>query len=106
MRYQANFAATGAFLRTSAVLRRECRRAGEEIREVAEAIAPIDEGDYIASMSVQDAVPTDRVGAILLADDPAAAPLEFGNARTGGVGRNILTRAAEIAGYDVDPARG
>lgn len=101
MEYAPNFESTGRFLRTSAGLRQACRVGAGEIRGVARSMAPVDQGNYRESMVVLDMVPTDRVGAVLMADDPAAAPLEFGNVNTGGVGRAILSRAAEAAGFDV-----
>lgn len=101
MEYVPDFEKTGRFLRTSASLRNACRVGAGEIRGIARQLAPVDQGNYRESMVVLDMVPTDRVGAVLMADDPAAAPLEFGNVNTAGVGRAILSRAAEAAGFDV-----
>ena len=100
MKYEWDLAATGVWMRTSPELRAVCVAAAEDIAEHARAIAPVREGNYIRSITVVNASGIDRVGAIVEADDPAAAPLEFGN-DSSGRGRHILRRAAEVAGYDV-----
>lgn len=102
MQYSADYAATGRFMRTDAGLRRAIRTSGGEIRSAAEGIAPVLTGNYLRSLEVVDDDATDRMGAAVVSDDPAAAPLEFGNAKTDGRGQNVLTRAAEIAGFQVD----
>lgn len=102
MRYQADYTATGKFLKSDPGLRRALRVSGAEILEAAQAIAPVATGDYLESLEVVDDDAADRMGTAVASEDPAAAPLEFGNRRTGGRGQNVLTRAAEIAGFEVD----
>jgi hypothetical protein len=104
MRYEPNIAQTGEFLlgRRQGGLTRVIREAARDVADYARAIAPIDEGHYILSIGVEDGVPTDRFNMLVHATDAAAAPLEFGNDITGGNGRNLLTRAAELAGLDID----
>lgn len=101
MDYRPNIAETGRWMRTSDDLRGVCRDAAQEVADVAVAIAPIDTGAYIESIQVVEMSALDRVAAGVMADDPAAAPLEFGNTATGGRSHNILSRAAEIAGLDL-----
>lgn len=101
MDYRPNIRGTGVWLRTSGDLRDACRAAARDVAEMAEAIAPIDTGDYINSIEVVEVSGIDRVGSGVEASDPAAAPIEFGNEKTRGRSYNILTRAAEIVGLDV-----
>lgn len=101
IRYEPNIRSMGDYLRTNRSLKRVLRDVADDVEDIATAIAPIDTGAYVSSIQVVDADMLDRQGMLVEATDAAAAPLEFGNRQTGGRGRNLLTRAAEIAGLDV-----
>lgn len=101
VRYEPNIGSMGQYLRRSRELKSVLRDAANDVEEIATAIAPIETGAYVSSIQVVDADGLDRQGMLVEASDAAAAPLEFGNRQTGGRGRNLLTRAAEIAGLDV-----
>lgn len=101
IRYEPNFSGMGQYLRRSAELKAILREAAGDVRDAAVSIAPVDTGAYVASIQVVDADLLDRQGMLVEATDAAAAPVEFGNRRTGGRGLNVLTRAADIAGLDV-----
>jgi hypothetical protein len=101
IRYEPNIRSMGMYLKTDRSLKRVLRDVADDVEEIATAIAPIDTGAYVSSIQVVDADLLDRQGMLVEATDAAAAPLEFGNRQTGGRGRNLLTRAAEIAGLDV-----
>ncbi len=102
MRYRPDYPATSRFLIADSRLRRALHVAAEEIETVVEVIAPYREGNYLESLSIGNGETTDRMSVNLSVDDPAGAPVEFGNTRTDHSGRHILTRAAEIAGFNVD----
>lgn len=101
VRYEPNIREMGQYLRRSRELKSVLRDAANDVEEIATSIAPVDTGAYASSIQVVDADLPDRQAISVEATDAAAAPLEFGNRQTGGRGRNILTRAAEIAGLDV-----
>ena len=101
IRYEPNFSSMGSYLRRSRELKSVLREAAQDVEDVAVAIAPIDTGAYVSSIQVVDADLLDRQGMLVEATDAAAAPLEFGNRRTGGRGINILSRAADIVGLEV-----
>lgn len=100
-RYEPNFRSMGLYLKTSPALKRLLRDAAGKVEEVAVAIAPIDTGAYVDSIQVVDADLLDRQGMGVEASNEAAAPVEFGNRRTGGRGQNVLSRAADIVGLEV-----
>lgn len=99
MDYKDDYGATGRWLKGDADLRRVCVEAAEDIASMARTLAPVRTGNYLRSIEVETDDIHDRVGAVVRADDPAASPLEFGNART--AERSILVDAAEAAGFDV-----
>lgn len=101
MDYEPNRYSTGRYIKHSRDLRNSCEDAAEQIATVARAIAPRRTGEYADSITVvSPADVSDRVGAGVQSDDPAAAPLEFGNQIIDE--RTIFTDAAVIAGFDVD----
>lgn len=99
MRYSHNYAETGRWLKGPVAQRDHGGRGGRPGDGRHAGAAP--DGAHAGSLEVEEGPVTDRVSALVVSEDPASAPLEFGNAKTGGVGRNLLERAAEAAGYDV-----
>lgn len=101
MEYEANLYATGQYLKRSNDLRNSCEDAAEQIAMVARLIAPRRTGEYADSIGVvSPADSNDRVGASVQSDNPAAAPLEFGNQIIDE--QSVFVDAAAIAGFDVD----
>lgn len=94
-----NYADMGRFLRTSPELHQALNSVARDVATRARAIAvreAFDTGAYSRSIAVAAERGTDgRLGMIVEATDPAAAPIEFGNAHTRGRGQHILRRAAQ-----------
>lgn len=104
MRYELNYRETGSWLKSRA-LSDMCRKAAEDVAEEARQIVlaeAYDTGELLASIGVEPSPGRDRVGWAVVADDPAAAPTEFGNERVPAAEvEHFLTRAAQNAGLDV-----
>jgi hypothetical protein len=101
--YRRDIREMGRFLRSDE-LSRAVHAAATEVRDQARTLAAVeafDTGQYRDSLAVERLDGRDRVGWAVVADDEAAAAVEFGNRRTGGRGRHILTRAAEAAGLEI-----
>ena len=104
MEYQLNYRETGSFLK-SRQLSDAVRAAAEDVADQARQIVATEAyetGALLDSISVEPSPGRDRVGWAVVADDPAAAPNEFGNERMPpGEVEHFLTRAARNAGLDV-----
>lgn len=100
MRYQPDHIATARFMQTGNSLQRAINAAARDIATIARAIAPVRTGEYRDSIRTISIAAGDRVSAGVEADDPAAAPLEFGN-RLPFFEENVLVDAARSLGFDV-----
>lgn len=104
MRYEMNYRETGSFLK-GRPLNDATRRAADDVAEQARQIVTVEAyetGALLASIGVEPSPSRDRVGWAVVADDPAAAPTEFGNERVpADEVEHFLTRAAREAGLDV-----
>lgn len=81
-RYDADYGATGRFLRGDAGLAAAVGLAASDAADEARIIVlaeAYDTGALASSISVERSDGTDRVGYDVRADDPAAAPTQFGN---------------------------
>jgi hypothetical protein len=76
-------------------LHRTTRDAADAAASIARSMAPVDEGDYVAGIEVQD---TPGGGARVLASDQKSAWIEFGIPSRGIPANFVLRRAAEAAG--------
>lgn len=81
-RYQPNRESFGRMMK-SRPIRRITNRAARAGANYVRSIAPVDTGAYRDSIRVEDGLSQrgDRVASYVVADDPAAAPLEWGNER-------------------------
>jgi len=101
VRYRPDRREFGKLMR-SQQMRRPVIRAANDIRDRAVQIAPHDTGDYAAAFRVNEQAGlvsvrgNPRVNVEVYNDDPAAAPLEFGNGRI--EARRVMLRAGEMMG--------
>lgn len=94
--YQLDYAATGEWLRSDSNLKDALHSEAERIATRARALAPVDDGDYVAGIRVSPSRSWDgRLAADVEATAPHSAAVEFGNAHTHGRGQHVLRRAAE-----------
>jgi hypothetical protein len=99
VRFVADYAGTGEMLRTDYMLAAVMRHAGR-IEDIAVAISPLDQGEYVSSFHI---IPTthggpkgDRAQARVENFSPHANFVEFGTSRQ--KGRHVLLTAAVAAG--------
>jgi hypothetical protein len=101
--YERNDRATAAYLKRNADLADAVGAAAEDVAAEAEYIVAseaYETGALLASIRTERSDTRDRVGYAVLADDPAAAPRQFGNVRASNP-EEYLTRAAALVGLDV-----
>jgi hypothetical protein len=93
----------GHYLKSSPELAAWVQLSAEEVAVAARGIIAAEAyetGALLASVNVEKADLRDRLGFAVTADDPAAAPRQFGNERVS-TPEEYLTRAAAAAGLDV-----
>lgn len=83
-KFNASYKGIGQILR-SEQMKREMKARADQIRAKAEALAPVDSGNYVESFRVETEIrkgSTTRAIAKVINDSPHAAYVEWGTSRT------------------------
>lgn len=83
-RFRVSYKGIGEILR-SEQMKREMQARGDQVKAAAEALAPVDTGNYAASFRVESGIregKTRRATAKVINDSPHASYVEWGTSRT------------------------